>query len=461
MEVQKHTGTTFYSVDPKTGKISLSYVKVIMVLSEAGFCRIKVAEGDYVVVRSMDNRIRRVYNDELIEFLRDYLLMSNPKIEVFEILIQNINSLIQKSRLSFLSERKLESDMDNSQSSRFYFKNKIMLVEKDVIKEIEYSTLKNTIWENRIRSWEIGEKPDGTGQFESFCFKISGSCTDNFQRLQSIIGYLLHRYKNPALTKAVLLYDSKMKETGLAEGRTGKTLVTQAIGLCREIVTFDGKNLKENSNFQFQKIELTTDLMLYDDVQPNFNFSSLFALITTSIEIERKGKSAFDIPYSQSPKVLITSNTYVKGPGGSSDRGRRCEFELANVYSDKFSPVDDFGNKFFEEWDAEEWDLFYYFMMECVQVFLSEGIIEGNQKENAKSRLENLTSKVFVEAVMELCDLDEWIVQQDFVELLQLELPDLSPHMFTKWMKLYCSEMDLTLEKRNSGSVYSFKLCKN
>lgn len=461
MEVQTHTGTTFYSIDPNTGKISLRYVKVIMVLTEAGFCKIKVAEGEYVIVRSSNNRIRRVYNEEIIEFLRDYLLMSNPSIEVFEILIQNINSLLQKSRLSFLMERKLESDMDNSNSSRFYFKNKIMLVEKDAIKEIEYSTLKNTIWENRIRSWNIGTKPDGTGQFESFCFKISGSCTNNFRRLQSIIGYLLHRYKNPALTKAILLYDSKMKETGLAEGRTGKTLITQAIGLCREIVTFNGKHLKENSNFQFQKIQLTTDLMLYDDVEPTFNFSSLFALITTSIEIERKGKSAFDIPYSQSPKVLITSNTYVKGPGGSSDRGRRCEFELANVYSDKFSPLDDFGNKFFEEWNTDEWDLFYYFMMECVQVFLADGLIEGNQEENTKSRLENLTSKFFVEAIMELCDLDEWIVQQDFMGLLNLELPDLSPHMFTKWLKLYCSEMNLALEKRNSGGVYCFKLSKH
>lgn len=460
MEVQTHTGTTFYSVDPKTGKISISNVGVIRVLAEAGFCRVKVSEGEFVIVRSTDNRIRKVCTDEIIQFLRDYLLMSNPKIEVVEILIQNINSLIQKNRLSFLSERKIESDMDDSHTSRFYFKNKILLVEKETISEIKYSDLNNTIWENRIISWNINSKPNRTGQFESFCLKISGSCVDNFKRLQSIIGYLLHRYKNPALTKAVILYDSKMKESGLAEGRTGKTLIAKAIGYCREIIPFNGKNLKENSNFQFQKIQLTTDMMLYDDVKPNFDFSSLFALITTSIEIERKGKSAFDISYSESPKVLITSNTYVKGPGGSSDRARRCEYELANIYSDKFTPIQDFGNNFFEGWQSDEWTLFYYFMMECVQVFLADGLIEGNQEENTKSRLENMTAKYFVEAVTELCDLDEWVVQQDFVGFLNLELPNLSPHMFTKWIKIYCSEMNLTFAKKNSGSVYSFKLSK-
>jgi len=461
MEVKTHTGTTFYSIDPKTGKVSMIYVKVLMVLAEAGFCKIMISEGEFVLVRSNDNKIRKVNDDEIIQFLRDYVLMANPQMEVLESLIQSISSLIQKKRLSFLNERQLESDMDSSQISRFYFKNKILLVGKNLIQEMKYSNLKNTIWENRIIPWEIEEKPKGTGQFESFCFKISGSSAENFRRLQSTIGYLLHRYKNPALTKAVIFYDSKMKESGLAEGRTGKTLIAKAIGFCREVIPFNGKNLKENSNFQFQKIQLTTDLMLYDDVKPNFDFSSLFALISTSLEIERKGKDSFDIPYSQSPKVLITSNTFVKGPGGSSDRGRRCEFELANVYSDKFSPRDDFGNNFFDEWDINEWNLFFYFMMECVQVFLSDGLIEGDSDENRKSRLENMTAKFFVEAVTELCDLNEWIVQKDFVEFLQIELPDLSPHMFTKWMTLYCSEMDLAWKKKNSGSVYSFKLCKN
>ena len=36
----------------------------------------------------------------------------------------------------------------------------------------------------------------------------------------------------------------------------------------------------------------------------------------------------------------------------------------------KYSPVDHFGCIFFDEWDAEQWNLFYNFMMERIMIYL-------------------------------------------------------------------------------------------
>src|SRR5690606_8997682 len=152
-----------------------------------------------------------------------------------------------------------------------------------------------------------------------------------------------------------------------------------------------------------------------------------------SIEVERKRQAAFEIPFERSPKVLISSNHYVKGPGGSSDRRRRCEFELANYYSEKFTPEDDFGNLFFSQWDEDEWNRFYFFMMDSVQIFLKHGLIAGDNTKEKDRRLENLTSPIFLQAMKDLCPVNEWVDQRMFLDLLRIEIPDLTAHTFTKW----------------------------
>lgn len=461
MEVQKQDYYQFYSIDPNTAKVSMSHFGILSILSREGYCRAQISDGAYVLVKNQNNRIKKANESHLINFLRDYLFNSSPGWDVMETFTKGIGSYINAKKIHLLSSIELESDMDNSTSSSFYFKNNIKVLGKDQIADKAYNELKGTIWENRIIPHQVGDNSNTVGQFETFCFKISGEDIPKFESLKSIIGYLLHRYKDPTVTKAIILYDSKMKSSGQAEGRTGKSLIAKAISRCREVVFYNGKSLKENSVFQNQRLELTTDLMVYDDVKKNFDFASVFPLITTNIEVEKKGRDAFEIPYERSPKLLITSNTYVKGPGGPSDRGRRCEFELANYYSEKFTPRDDFGNNFFDEWNEEEWDRFYYFMMECVQFFLNKGLIKGEENREREMRLLSFTSEAFIYIMKEFCPINEKQDQRLIVQLLNDGGEDITSHMFTKWANLYCDEMGLKFHQKNSGGVVSFTLLKN
>lgn len=457
MEVINQERLEFYSVDPANGKIRISHFQVLAVLGLAGYCRAKISNHSHTLVRETNNTIVEVNEADLINYLKNYLMQSTPPEEVVESFVKGIGTFINRKKLQLLQETELADDKDGKDYSQFYFQNKILKVFKDRIETVQYSQLSKTIWENRIIPFSIEDRPNEKGDFESFCMNISSNNEEKFERLKSIIGYLLHRYKNPSQSKAIILYDEKMNESSLAEGGTGKSLISRAIGECREVVVFNGKKLKESSQFQYQRIDITTDVLSYDDVQKNFKFSSIFPLLTSPIEIEKKGKDAFELSNSETPKVLISSNTYVKGPGGSSDRRRRCEFELANHYSDKFSPIDEFGKNFFDDWNEHEWNQFFYFMFDCVQTFLSNGLICGNKEKERETRLKNLTSEKFLDVITNFSEINSRNDQRVFLEILNEEGEGLSPHMFTKWCKIYCDEMGYKFEKENTGGNYYFK----
>jgi hypothetical protein len=459
MEVQKRENYPFYDVDPESGKIIMKHFGIIVCLCRAGFSRAKISENNYVLVRNIDNKIRLASEADLIDHLKGQII-DDPNPKVMEAFTRGVGQYISSKKIHLIPSLDIGSDMDDEFSSKFFFANKIVAVTKEKLQDVAYNNYPGYIWEDRLLTHNIGEKPDKSGQFESFCKKISGEDDKKFRRFKSILGYLLHRHKNPALAKAVIFYDEKMNDSGQAEGGTGKTLITLALKHCRNVVVFNGKEIKENSWFRNQRIELTTDLMAYDDVKKEFNFATLFPVITTSIEVEKKRQQAFEIPFEKSPKVLISSNHYVKGPGGSSDRRRRCEFELTNHYSEKFSPEDDFGNLFFNQWNQLEWDKFYFFMMQCVQVFLTEGLIKGNTEKEKNRRLENLTAPEFIQVIQGLSPLGEWVDQRDLIGLLKTEIPDLNAHTFTKWMSIYCDENGLNQEKKSSGGVYYYRLVK-
>lgn len=103
---------------------------------------------------------------------------------------------------------------------------------------------------------------------------------------------------------------------GQAHGGTGKTLITEAIGKMRELVGVDGKNIKTKSWFKNQRITKTTDVIRYDDVQRDFSLETLYSMITSGVSVEKKYQDEFHISPEDAPKIVISSNSPVKGTGG-------------------------------------------------------------------------------------------------------------------------------------------------
>lgn len=134
--------------------------------------------------------------------------------------------------------------------------------------------------------------------------------------------------------------------------------------------------------------------MLIDDVSIGFDFTELFSVITESVSVDKKNEKPFIIPFEQSPVILISSNYPITGSNSSHNR-RRFEFELINYYSDKHQPYDDFGIEFFHDWKEEDWKYFDRLMLNCIEVFLKNGLIKTNNKTDSTRLLLKETSKQF------------------------------------------------------------------
>jgi hypothetical protein len=72
------------------------------------------------------------------------------------------------------------------------------------------------------------------------------------------------------------------------------------------------------------------------------------------------------------------------------------------------------GHVFFDDWQIDEWNRFYWFIIECVQQYLKDGLIECNMDEIKKNRLKVVCAKKF--------DSDD--LAEDFVKWMYQKKPE-------------------------------------
>ncbi|WP_308991627.1 primase-helicase family protein [Mariniflexile litorale] len=451
----------FWDIDKK-GKVKILQNKLLEFISKSGFAKAEITDMDYVLVLESANTVKEVADYVIVDFIKNYL-KKIKQLEVYEAFIIGSSGYISKPKLRFLTTVKLLNDRDNSNSSWFHFSNLSWQVDKKSFKNRSREEIPGKIWESRILPYDCYTAlDDDASQFQKFCMNIAGNDKKRFLALLTIIGYLLHRSQDPSNAKAIIFVDENISFDGTANGGTGKSLLLRAIGKCRELVVMDGKNMKTKSWFKNQRINRTSDIVFYDDVGKDFSLEELYSMITTGIEVEKKYKTAEYISPENAPKICISSNYVVKGTGGSTDIRRRCEFEVANHYNENFTPEDEFGNYFFDDWDRDEWNRFFHFMMSCVQQYLKRGLIIPKPINLKKNRLINATSEEFV-AFMDLglVEYNKWISKKDVFELFKKEYVhynNLAPHQMTKWMKEYARQSGLVYEDRKSGEKYDFYL---
>ncbi|WP_242157359.1 primase-helicase family protein [Aestuariivivens sediminis] len=444
------------------GKIKIIQSKLIAFLSKSGFSKAEISDTDYTLVREYENTVKEIADYVIVDYVKRYLL-SIKEMDVYEAFIKASSTLISKPKLRFLKTVKLLNDRDDAKTSWFHFQNLSWQVGKKSLSSRLREDFQGKIWKSRILPYDCYYvKDDDESQFQKFCFNISGKNKHRFKALTTIIGYLLHRNQDPGNAKAIIFIDENISFDGTANGGTGKSLLVRAMGKCRELVVMDGKNIKHKSWFKNQRINRTTDLVFYDDVGRDFSLETLYSMITTGVTVEKKYKAEEYILPENAPKIIISSNYVVNGTGGSTDIRRRCEFEVANHYDDTFTPEDEFGNYFFDDWDKGEWNRFFHFMMECVQQYLKNGLIIPNPINLKKNRLINATCEEFVAFMeLDLVERNKWLNKKDVLNLYISEYRhynNLSSHQMTKWIKEYARQNELIYEDRKSGEKYEMYL---
>jgi hypothetical protein len=226
----------------------------------------------------------------------------------------------------------------------------------------------------------------------------------------------------------------------------------------------DGQQIKSDSRFKNQRFDITTDVILFDDVSKKFSLDEFKSMVTTGITIEKKGKDEIHLPFKDAPKIMISSNYVVLGPGGSTDSRRRYEFQVANYFDHNHTPIDEFGNLFFEEWNQKEWNRFDLLMMENAQSFLNNGLIEATPINLTKNKLVCCTNPEFRLFSKKEFVNDVWLEKEPLIEKFKSEYPvhkNISSHLFTKWVKEYGDIYGLEYDSKNPGGVQQFILKSN
>ena len=331
--------------------------------------------GAYLFVKK-DQNFLSVFDENKI---KDFTLSDLRKrgiIDAFELMADNSQAFNPKY-LSMIETINVSFNRDTYDKSFIYYKNGAIKTTKDKIELLKYSDISDLIWKNQIIDREIYLKDESDGVFKTFIWKVSGQDVARYYTLKSVIGYLMHSYQNDAKPKAIIFNDEMISED-IPNGGSGKGLIHKAMGHIKSIVVEDGKKFDPKNQFAYQKANKDTQIFLFDDVPKNFNFETLFSIVTEGMTIEKKGKDAFQIPFKDSPKISITTNYTIKGSGASFYR-RVFEVEIANHFNDNYTPEDEFKHQFFSGWDKDEWQRFDNFMIRCIQFYLKNGLVESDK----------------------------------------------------------------------------------
>lgn len=347
---------------------------------------------DYSFVKVTNNLIDIVTVEEIKDFILGYIRETND-MDVY-------NHFADKTRyftpsfLNMVDTVRVHFIADSRYCSFIYFLNCAVKVTRDDISMVDYVDLDGYIWRNQVIERNFDYCSSEHSPFRKFVSNISGGNDNRINSLESTIGYLMSSYKDPGYCPAVILNDEVITDN--PEGGTGKGIFVQSLAHLKKVVKIDGKAFTFDSNFAYQNVESDTQLLCFDDTKKNFDFERLFSVITEGITVEKKGIQSFTIPFDDSPKIIITTNYAIKGKGNSFER-RKWELEFKQHYTKTYTPVDEFGKRFFDDWSEDEWCAFDNYMINNLQFYLNEGLVVSDFQNLDIRKLGAETCQEFLE----------------------------------------------------------------
>lgn len=440
------------------GKINLSTHKFKFWLEQNNFFKFYPSESSstFTFIKKEQNLLEETSDKRIKDYvLNNILSRENIGYAPYDFMATN-TSYFKSDFLSMLDTTDVNIKEDTSTECFLYYNNCVVEITEASVKKIEYLDIDGYVWKRQIINREYKEQDHHDAVFRKFLWLIAGKDVSKYNSFKSVIGYLLHSFKTSANNKAIIFNDETISEN--PNGGSGKGLFWNALKNMRKVSRIDGKAFEPTKSFPYQTVSIDTEILVFDDVKKNFNFESLFSLITEGITLEYKGQDAITIPVEDSPKILITTNYTIGGIGGSFER-RKFEVEMSSYFTYKHTPLDEFGHMLFSDWDSVEWLRFDNFMINCVQYYLQNGLVKHEfnnlevrkfiketsfefyewsaDRENLPHNIKLDKTEYFTKFVNEYQDFKKWLTQK----------------RFTQWIESFGKFYDLETESGKSGSV--------
>ena len=472
--------------------VNIRQLGFLALLRWLGFRRYDVQDS-FIVVRIQDNviepapihRLRETVVRWLLNLDESELVQDCPKDMLLEKLHRSLGTLTTDEKIGLLfdidrDETEIKIVEDTQKQAFFFYRNGFVAVSKSGIELKPYGALPGYIWKDQILPRDFAPlHSDEVEQcfYARFARNVS-ECSDaneigdpaRYQAFKTITGYNLHRFFQTKLRASIFL-DARTSDE--PDGRSGKSLHCKALQAMlnadpqngRQAINIDGKKYDPQNRFNLDQLDVSTRLVIFDDIKKGFKIEEFFNAILDGLVRERKGDVNKIRIFS---KILFTLNYTLKINGGSA-RDRVIEFEFADYYSERRSPESEFGHWFFRDWDAPEWNKFDNWMIGCVWAYFENGLIIPETINLEARKLMDETAPEFITFLEDLdiqhekrylkrADLYDQFVQIDSDGKIQnKDFHWLKPRLFTTWLRLFClyrPEMAGYKEFRSSGSDY-------
>jgi hypothetical protein len=113
---------------------------------------------------------------------------------------------------------------------------------------------------------------------------------------------------------------------------------------------------------------------------------------------------------------------------------------MSSHYSDKFTPIDEFGHQLFNDWDEEEWARFDRYMIECYRIYLQKGLMEmPTVNLQYRKLLDDISIEMF-----------------NFFEGVEVGVFHLTKDLYDKYLEAYPEKRKFTMQNKVTGSFKKY-----
>lgn len=386
---------TFWDLD-KNNKVSINRTRLMNFLATTGGFYIYFYDRSstlFKLVRVFDGFIEESSTQQVKEFIRDYI-MSLPDnfdggvtpYDLMEVVLKGAGTYFADSFFEFFETISPDFLKSGKDINYFPFKNGIVCIDKEKVYLKSYGELGKTVWKSRVIDYNISIdqafEPD-LCEYYRFVDKVAGEDPDRLHYALSIIGYLLHSYKDPSKPFSIILAEETDNDKD--GGGTGKGIFVKALSYLLRTVKLDGKNFKIDKSFALQRVSLDTQLISMEDCDRALDFEKFNSQITEGSTIEKKNKDELYIDYKDSPKFVFSTN-YVINLKGNHGKRRSRVFEFSPFFGPNNTPLDLFGHLMFDDWDQDEWNRFYNLMFFCVSLYMADGLVQPSQSDKLRRK---------------------------------------------------------------------------
>lgn len=452
----------------------------------------KNEESGYTYINVSGHVIKHIPNketQEIREFVNRYL-----KDHHFEVALRNMaykTTQLRESSLANIEKQRFDFKDFGKDFQYIFFKNKTWKVTSKGIEEFKPNDVNVFVWKDEVIDFEVEKTEEpftvtklSDGKFKldikkrGFIFleylintsriywkkeeedKEPVTPEEFYEETLHLInkiyclGYLMHRYKNPSKPWAVFSIDARESTLGESNGGTGKSIFMKAPTFFMKHVTLNGRDKRLTDNqFLLANVDENTDYLLVDDANRYLDFHYFFPMLTGSTIVNPKNSNAYEIPFSDSPKIGISSNHSLTNLDASVER-RLIYTAFSDYYHKKdnkgyykkeFAPSDEFGKNIYDDFTPDEWNQFYNLIATCIKVYLSFDKIDPPMNNIIKRNLRSEMGETFLDWTTsyfsEKFNLNRYIERSTIFNEYQAANNDkfLKPQNFKKKLHAFCN----------------------